>query len=110
MYQFIELTDVAKLAVTDLELAILTVQVFVPEQAPLQPVKVEPASPEAISVTSVLALNSYEQMKPQLMPAGLLVISPLPVPDLLTVNWLLGIKARPYGPTTPKPPITSNRF
>ncbi|MCB1609114.1 MAG: hypothetical protein KDI71_19290, partial [Xanthomonadales bacterium] len=37
-----------------------------------------------VSVTLVLAGKSNEQVLPQLMPLGLLVIVPLPVPALLT--------------------------
>ena len=57
-----------------------------PEHAPDQPVKVEPVSAEAVSVTDVPELKLYEQMVPQLMPAGELLIVPLPVPALMTVR------------------------
>ena len=42
-----------KLAPTDFALVIATTQAPVPEQAPLQPAKVAPASGTAVSVTEV---------------------------------------------------------
>src|SRR5688500_4846855 len=77
----------SKLAVTDVFAVMVTVQVPVPEQpAPLQLVNVDPEAAVAVSVTTVLILKELEQVEPQLMPAGLLVTVPLPVPVLLTVN------------------------
>jgi hypothetical protein len=61
-------------------------QVPVPEQTLLQPVKVEPVAATALSVTYVLVAKAYEQVDPQLIPAGLLVTVPLPVPPLMTVR------------------------
>ena len=58
---------------------------------PDQPVKVDPAAAAALSVTTVPAVYDCEQSLPQLMPAGLLVTVPLPVPDRVTVS---------SGPTT----------
>ena len=88
----------------------VTVHVPAPEQSPLQPTKVEGEVAAAVNVTTALRLNAYEQVEPQLIPAGLLVTVPVPVPDLLTVRvWVLvdaGIKAvvprglpRPVGPS-----------
>jgi hypothetical protein len=54
----------------------------VPEQAPDQPVKTEPALAAAVSVTEVPLVNECEQVAPQLMPAGALVT--LPEPDFAT--------------------------
>ena len=50
----------------------------VPEQAPDQPVKAEPASGTAFSNTCVLSSNACEQTVPQSIPAGLEPILPLP--------------------------------
>jgi hypothetical protein len=61
------------------------VQVPVPEQPPpLQLVKLEPAAAVAVRVTDVPKLA--EQVVPQLMPLGLLVTVPLPVPAGVTVS------------------------
>jgi len=43
-----------KAAVTDFAAVMVTEQVPVPEQAPLQPVKVEPVAAAAVKVTAVL--------------------------------------------------------
>ena len=75
------------MAVTDLIAFTVTVQVSVPEHTPpLQPVKVEPAEGEAVSVTLVPFGKANEQVEPQSMPAGLLVTVPLPAPVLLILN------------------------
>jgi len=74
-------------AVTDVAALIVTVQLLaVPVQAPLQPVNVEPTAGAAVRVTAVPDVNEVEHVVPQLMPAGALVIVPLPVPALLTVS------------------------
>ncbi|MBI1776450.1 MAG: hypothetical protein HYR63_13980, partial [Proteobacteria bacterium] len=53
---------------------VMTVEARAPEQAPLQPAKVDPAPGLAVSVTAVPWLNDAEQVPAlQLMPAGLLV-------------------------------------
>jgi len=62
------------------------VQVLVPAQLPLQPVKVEPAVGVAVRVTRVPLLNEAEQVVPQEMPAGELATVPLPVPAVVTVS------------------------
>jgi hypothetical protein len=62
--------------------AAVTVQVPVPEQAPLQPAKEEPAAGVAVRV--VPCVTDCEQVVPQLMPAGVLVTVPEPVPLLVT--------------------------
>ncbi len=76
-----------KVAVTEMLEFMVTVQDSVPLQPPpLKPAKVEPAAAVAVSVTEVPAAKLLEQSVPQLIPAGLLVTVPLPVPDLFTVR------------------------
>ncbi len=58
----------------------VTVQVPVPVQAPPQPPKTEPPAATAVRITLVPEVNVAEQVAPQVMPAGLLVTVPLPVP------------------------------
>jgi len=65
-----------------------SVQVPVPlHPPPLQPVKVEPDAGVRFRVTTVPLGKFPEQLAPQLIPAGVLVIVPVPVP--------LGTTARP---------------
>jgi hypothetical protein len=60
-------------------LFIVTVQVeLVPEHAPVHPVKVEPEAAVAVSVTAVPAAK--------VVPVGLLVTVPDPVPDFVVVR------------------------
>jgi hypothetical protein len=73
-------------AVTEALLVKFTVQGPVPLQAPLQPVKIEPAEGVAVNVMEVPLLNAALQAVPQLIPAGSLVTVPLPVPERLSVN------------------------
>src|SRR5215210_7280279 len=63
-----------------------------PEHAPLQPKKVEPSVGMAVRVTVVPSVTACEQAAAgQLMPAGLLVTVPLPVPPSETVSvWVPG--------------------
>ena len=62
-----------------------TVQLPVPEQPlPDQPAKVEPEAAEAVSLTLVPEEKLLVQVEPQLMPDGLEVTVPLPVPALTT--------------------------
>jgi hypothetical protein len=67
----------------------------VPEHPPPdQPVKLELTSGVAVRVTTVLWLKEELQVLPQLMPAGLLVIMPLPAPDLVTFRaYVLSINS-----------------
>jgi hypothetical protein len=60
----------------------VTVPVVQPE--PDQPAKVEPAAGMAVKVTELPLLKVAEQMLPQLIPVGLLVTVPFPVPLLVT--------------------------
>jgi hypothetical protein len=73
-----------KVAVTEVAALTVTAHVPVPEQAPLQPAKEEPAAGEAVSVIAVPGVTDCEQVAPQLMPAGLLVTVPEPAPALVT--------------------------
>jgi hypothetical protein len=75
-----------KLAVTDLAPFIVSLQVPVPVQAPLQPAKVDPAAGVAVSVTTSPIDALAEQTLGQLIPVGLLVTMPLPVPDNAIVS------------------------
>src|SRR5438034_11842158 len=75
-----------KVAVTVVAAESVTVQAPVPEQPPLQPVKVEPAAGTAVSVTAVPFVKLAEQVAPQVIPAGVLVTVPMPVPALETVR------------------------
>ena len=79
-----------KVAVTAWVEVMETLQVPVPEQAPLQPAKVEPEFAAAVSVTSWPLLKLAEQTLGQFMPAGLLLTAPLPVPDRVTARGKLG--------------------
>src|SRR5262249_24384103 len=66
---------------------ILTVHVPVPlHPSPLQPVKRDPLALLAIRVTLVPASKAALQVLPQLIPAGLEVTMPLPVPAFVTVS------------------------
>src|SRR5262245_19823227 len=83
-----------KAAVTDLACVMDTVQVPVPEQAPLQPAKVEPDAAAAVSVALVpFAKLAFcvAHVVPQLIPAGLEVTVPVPVPLLFRVSVSLAV-------------------
>jgi len=62
------------------------VQVPVPEQAPDQRLKSELASGFAVSVTVVPLANLELHAEPQLIPDGVLVTVPPPVPAFWTVS------------------------
>jgi hypothetical protein len=64
----------------------VTLQVPVPVHAPLQPAKVDPAAAVAVRVTTVPLLKFALQVPGQLMPAGLLLTEPVPVPAGVTVR------------------------
>lgn len=66
-------------AVTALAAITATLQVPIPEHAPLHPLKIELARGEAVSVTSVPRAKLAEHVVGQLIPAGLLVTFPGPV-------------------------------
>jgi hypothetical protein len=65
---------------------IVSVQLLVPEQAPLQPVKVEPAFGVAMSVMTKFGRRSAKQALPQSNPSGDEVTRPAPVPALVIVS------------------------
>src|SRR5213592_4212631 len=75
-----------KPAVTEAAALMVTMQVPVPEQPPLQPEKVDPAVGVAVKVTAVPLANGAEHVAPQATPAGLLVTVPAPAPALVTVR------------------------
>ncbi len=67
----------------------------VPEHAPLHPEKVEPEAGAAASVTVAVVAKEALQVEPQLIPSGLLVTVPEPVPVFETVSVLLPGGAAP---------------
>jgi hypothetical protein len=75
-------------AVTFLAAAIVSTQLPVPVQSPLQPVNTLPASAVAASVTSLSVATSTWQVAPQSMP--LPVTRPLPAPLRCTVSVTWG--------------------
>jgi len=77
--------DAVKFAVAFSTELTVSVQVEVPEQAPLQPAKVEPALGVAVSVTTEPEVKLLVQVAPQLRPLGEEVTTPLPVPVLAMV-------------------------
>jgi hypothetical protein len=54
--------------------------------SPLHPSKTNPEFAVAVKVTTCPKANGTLQVAPQLMPAGLLVTVPVPVPTLVTVK------------------------
>jgi len=67
---------------------------FVPEQAPLQPEKLEPGPAVAVSVTIVPEMKAALHVPPQSIPAGLEETLPLPPPLFCTVKvWGCGCAA-----------------
>ena len=77
---------VPKFAVTETGPPKVTLHVPVPLQVPPHPEKVMPESGVAVKVTCVLLANVAVQVDPQLMPDGLLVTVPVPVPAKVTVS------------------------
>jgi hypothetical protein len=82
---------VLNVAVTDRAALMVTVQGSA-LQSPLHPANTEPTSDEtADSVTGVPSVNDVEHVLPQVMPAGLLVTVPDPVPIFMTERAYVGI-------------------
>jgi hypothetical protein len=75
-----------KFAPTDFAASMVTLHAPVPVQAPLHPANVEPESGVAVKFTTVPLSNVAEQLEPQEIPAGELVIVPVPVPLFVTVR------------------------
>jgi hypothetical protein len=65
---------------------IVTLQAPVPLHAPAQPPNVEVDPGASVRVTTVPAGNVTWHVVPQLMPAGLLVMAPTPLPEFCTVS------------------------
>jgi hypothetical protein len=65
---------------------IVTLQAPMPLHPPVHPPNVEVDPGASVSVTTVPAGNVPRHVAPQLMPAGLLVMAPAPVPELCTVS------------------------
>ena len=64
----------------------MTLQAPVPLQAPPHPANVEPDAGAAVRVTAVPLLKFALHVLGQLIPLGLLVTFPLPVPARVTVK------------------------
>ena len=58
----------------------------VPAQPPAHPTKVEPSAAVAVRVTAVPGSKLALQVCPQVMPGGLLLTLPLPVPVRVTAS------------------------
>jgi hypothetical protein len=76
----------SNLAVTARARLIVTSQLPVPEQAPLQPENTEPVAGVAVSATTVPVSNWTPHAPPQLSPFGVEVTLPAPAPALVTVS------------------------
>src|SRR3954468_11232142 len=76
-----------KVAVTDFAALIFTVHVVsAVVSQPLHEMSTDPKFGTAVSVTLVSAMKGAAHAVPQLIPAGLDVITPPPIPDLATVS------------------------
>jgi hypothetical protein len=82
-----------KVALTCVLASSVTVQVtlFPLQPPPDQPVNVEPAAGVSVSTTCVPDLKPAVQVFPQLIPEGLLITDPWPVPLRATVNMDSGV-------------------
>jgi hypothetical protein len=78
---------ISNVAITfSLVLSVTTQVGLVLQFAPVQPAKVEFALAVAVSVTLVPSGKLALQVVPQLIPEGLLVTVPVPVPTRVTLN------------------------
>jgi len=74
-------------AVTEVALVRVTTHVLVPEQPPPDhPPNAEPAFAVAVSVTAVPLAKLAVHVVPQVMPAGVLLTDPAPVPANTTLS------------------------
>jgi len=78
--------EVLNVAVTLRAAVIDSAQVDVPVHAPLHPANVEPEAADALSVTEAPEAKLAVQVLPQLMPVGLEVTVPVPVPARVTAS------------------------
>jgi hypothetical protein len=93
-----------KVAVTVVAPLIVTGQVAVPLQAPLQPAKTEPEAGLAVSVSAVPAATVSVQSAPQVIPAGELDTVPVPVPFLVTDRIAVALPV--VEPLTPRETVS----
>jgi hypothetical protein len=77
---------VLNVAVTEVLLDAVMLQLSVPEQPPDQPANVEPVPADAVSVIAVPGAKLALQVCPQVIPAGELLTVPDPVPALTTLT------------------------
>src|SRR2546429_8231109 len=84
-----------KRAVTVRSAVIFTRQPSLPEQAPDQPANPEPRAGLARSVTNLPLAKLWEQLPPQLMPAGGLATQPRPEPPFPPRTRRSGLSTRP---------------
>ena len=75
-----------KVAITNALPINVTLQLPMPMQAPDHPANVELLFGAAVSVSMVPLVKLALHIAPQLIPAGLLMIVPAPVPALWTVS------------------------
>jgi len=77
-----EIPAALKVAVTVAFAVSATLHALVPLHPPDHPAKVDPDAAVAVSATEVPLGKVAVQVCPQLMPAGLLVTVPVPVPEV----------------------------
>jgi hypothetical protein len=92
-----------KFAVTELAAVTVTLQAAAPVQAPDQPVKVLLVPGVSLRVTRVFCAKLAEHAVGQLIPAGVLVMLPVPVPAIVTatLKLLAVVTADGLSPTQP---------